>query len=57
MIVLKIARKRPFLDTKSAIERAGRLKMARNVFAVMRVWPPVVLFHWDAGSEPRCIAY
>ena len=57
MIVLKTAQKRPFLDTKLAIERARRLKMARNVFAVMRVWPPVVMSYWDAGSVPRCIAY
>ena len=52
--VLKRARKRPFLDTKSAIERARRLKTARNVFVVMRVCSPVVLSYLDAGFEPQC---
>ena len=53
-IVLKIAPKRPFLDTKSAIERARRFEMAQNPVVVMRVCSPVVLSYLDAGFEPRC---
>ena len=52
--MLKIAPKRPFLDTKSGIERARRLKMARNLFAVMRLCSLVVLSYLDTGFEPRC---
>ena len=53
-IVLKTALKRPFLDTKSAIERARRPKTAQNLFVVMRICSPVVLSYLDAGFEPRC---
>ena len=51
---MKIAQKRPFLDTKSAIEQARRLETARNLFVVMRVGSPVALSYSDAGFEPRC---
>ena len=44
-IVLKTAQKRPFLDTKLAVERARRLEMQRNLFVVMRLCSPVVLSH------------
>ena len=54
MIVLKTAQKRPFLDTKSAVERARRLKMQRNLVVVMRLCSPVVLSYLDAGFEPQC---
>ena len=54
MIVLKTAQKRPFLDTKLAVERARRLKTQRNLFVVMRICSPVVLSYLDAGFEPRC---
>ena len=54
MIVLKTAQKRPFLDTKSAVEWARRLKTQRNLFAVMRLCFPVVLSYLDAGFEARC---
>ena len=50
----KTAQKQPFLDTKSALERARRLKMAGDLFAVMRLGSPVVLSYLDAGFEPRC---
>ena len=50
----KTAQKRPFLDTKSAVERARRLKMQRKLFVVMRLGSPVVLSYLDAGFEPRC---
>ena len=49
----KTAQKRPFLDTKSAVERARRLEMQRNLFVVMRLGSPVVLSYLDAGFEPR----
>ena len=49
-----MAHKGPFLDTKSAIERARRLKTARNVFVVARVGSPLVVRYLDAGFEPRC---
>ena len=51
---MKIAQKRPFLDTKSAIEQARRLETARNLLVVMRVGSPVALSYSDAGFEPRC---
>ena len=51
---MKITPKRPFLDTKSAIERARRLETAQNLFVVMRLWSPVVLSYLDAGLEPLC---
>ena len=51
---MKTAPKRPFLDTKSAIERAQRLQMARNLLSVLRICFPVVSSHLDAGFEPRC---
>ena len=50
----KTAHKRPFLDTKSAVERAKRLEMQQNLFVVMRLSSPVVLSYFDAGFEPRC---
>ena len=50
----KTAQKRPFLDTKLAIERARRLETAQNLFVVMRICSPVVLSYLDAGFEPRC---
>ena len=53
-IVLKTAQKRPFLDEKSAMEWARRLKTARNLFVVMRVCSSVVLSYLDAGFERRC---
>ena len=54
MIVLKTAQKRPFLETKLAIEWAIRLETARNLFVAMRVCSSVVLSYLDAGFEPRC---
>ena len=48
------AQKGPFLDTKSAIEQARRLKQARNLVVVMRACSLVVLSYLDAGLEPRC---
>ena len=50
----KKPKKRPFLGTKSAVERARRLEMQRNLFVVMRLGSPVVLSYLDAGFEPRC---
>ena len=50
----KTAQKRPFLDTNSAVERARRLKVQRNVVVVMRLGSPVVLSYLDAGFEPHC---
>ena len=50
----KTAQKRPFLDTKSAVEPARRLETQRNVFVVMRLGSPVVLSYLDARFEPRC---
>ena len=54
MIVLKTALKRPFLDTKSAVERARRLKTQRNLFVVMRIRSPIGWSYLDAGFEPQC---
>ena len=54
MIVLKTAQEWPFLDTKSAVERARRLKTQRNLFVVMRICSLVVLSYLHAGFEPRC---
>ena len=51
---MKTIPKRPFFDTKLAIERARRLETAQNLFVVMRVSSPVVLSYLDAGFEPRC---
>ena len=53
MIVLNIAKKWAFLDTKSAVKRARRLKMQRNLFVVMRICSLVVLSYLDAGFEPQ----
>ena len=53
-IVLKTAQKGAFLDTKSAIERARRLKTAPNLFVVMGICSPGVLSYLDAGFEPGC---
>ena len=53
-IVLKTAQKRPFLDTKSAVERASRLKKKQNLFVVMRLCSPVVLSYLDAGFQRCC---
>ena len=50
----KIAQKRSFFDTKSAVERARRLEMQRNLCAVMRLFSLVVLSYLDAGFQPRC---
>ena len=50
----KTSQKRPFLDAKSAVERARRLEMQRNLFVVMRLGSAVVLSYWDAGFQPRC---
>ena len=50
----KTAQKRPFLDAKSAVERARRLEMQRNLFVVMRLGSAVVLSYLDVGFEPRC---
>ena len=50
----KKPKKRPFLDTKSALEYARRLEMQRNLFGVMRIGSLVVLSYLDAGFEPRC---
>ena len=50
------SRKQPenglFLNTKSAVEWARRLKMQRNLFVVMRLGSTVVLSYLDAGFEP-----
>ena len=51
---MKTVKKQPFLDTTSAIERARRLEMARNLFVVMRICSSVVLSYLDASFEPRC---
>ena len=51
---MKTAQKQPFLDTKSALERARRLEMAQNLLQVMRICSAVVLSYLDAGFEPRC---
>ena len=53
-IVLKTSQKRPFLDTKSDVEPARRLKRQRNLFVVMRFCSPVVSSYLDAGFEPPC---
>ena len=50
---MKTAQKRPFLDTKLAVERARQLETARNMFVVMRLGSLVVLSYLDAGFEPR----
>ena len=50
---LNIAQKRPFLDTKSAVERARRLNMQGKLFVVMRICSLVALSHLDAGFEPK----
>ena len=54
---MKTTQKRPFLDTKSAVERATQLETAQNVSAVMRVCLPVFLSSLDAGFEARCGGY
>ena len=41
------------MDTKSAMERARQLKIARNLFVVMCVCSPVVLGYSYASFEPR----
>ena len=51
---MKTAQKRPFLDTKLAIERTRQLKTARNSLVVMRVCSTIVLSYLDAGFEHRC---
>ena len=48
------AQKRPFLDTKSAIELDGRLETTQNLFWAMHVCCPNILSYLDAGFEPRC---
>ena len=53
-IVLKTAQRRPFLETKLAVERARRPETAQNLFVVMRLGSPIVMSHLDAGFEPRC---
>ena len=53
-IILKTAPKRRFLDTKSAVEWARRLKMQPNLFVVMRLGSLVVLSYLDAGFDVRC---
>ena len=50
---LKAAPKRPFLDTKSAIKWARRLKTARSLFVVIRLCFLVVWSYLDATFEPR----
>ena len=52
--VLKTAPKRPFLDTKSAMEQARRLQTGQTPSLVMRLCSQVVLSNLDAGFEPRC---
>ena len=54
MIVLKTTQKRPFLDTKSVVERARRLKTQRNLFVVLRIPSLVILSYLEAGFEQRC---
>ena len=54
MIVLQIAEKGPFLDTKSAVAWARWLEMQRNLVVVMPLCSPVVLSYLDAGFEPSC---
>ena len=51
---MKTAPKRPFLDTKSAVERARWLETSQNLFVVLRVGFPVVLSYLDAVFDPRC---
>ena len=51
---MKTAQKRPFLDTKSAIERARQLETARNLIVGMGDCSPLVLSYLDAGFEQRC---
>ena len=43
-----------FLDTKSAIKRATRLKMEQKLFVGMRICFAVILSYFDAGFEERC---
>ena len=50
----KTAQKRPFLDTKSAVERTRRLEMQPKLFVVIGLGSAVVLSYLDAGFEPRC---
>ena len=45
---------RPFLDTKSALDRARRLNLAPNLFVVMRICSPVVLNYLDAAFKALC---
>ena len=52
----KTAQKWTFLDTKSAVERASRLKMQRNLFVVMRLGSPVVLSYLDAVLRHSVVA-
>ena len=49
-----MAQKRPFSETKSAVERARRLQMQRNLFVVMRMSSLVILSHLDAGFGAPC---
>ena len=51
-IVTKTARKRPFLDTKSAVAWARQLEMQQKSTVVMRLCSLVVLSYLDAGLEP-----
>ena len=51
---MKTAPKRPFLDTKSAVERTRWLRTSQNLFLVLRLGSQVVLSHLDAGFDPWC---
>ena len=51
---MKVDPKRPFVETKSAIDWARRPELLRNLFVLMRVCCPVVLSYLDTGFEPLC---
>ena len=51
---LKRGSKRPFLDTKSAIERPRRLDLAQSLLHVMRICLRVILSYFDARSKTEC---
>ena len=50
----KTAQRRPFLDTKLAVEQARPLKTQQHLLVAMHVCFPVVLSFLDASFEPRC---
>ena len=51
---MKTAKKQAFLDMKSAVAWARRLKMQRSLVVVMPLCSPVFLSYLDAAFEPCC---